>query len=938
MAWLVGLWSAPRRQAPREGRALVAFVGVALAACSADVKAPDAGAGPGAAGAGPNGPLGAGGEGGRREGPPRVAFSSPANGSRLAEGHVRLQGSAEGDPAVASVFVKVGPNVPVAAASDDGFRTWSLEAAVPVGAFEVSATAYDVGGRASEQPARLWLERPSDAPDGAAPAVLIDSPVDGSTPAQALALVRGRASDDRGVVRMEATRDGEPLGGREVETDDFFGGWSLLVPLVPGLSSEIVVAAFDAGGRRGEARLRLVGPSTPDADAPALALTSPAAGEPIAAESVAVAGTAFDDDGVVEVKVRVGVPAGAPGEVSWGPYVKASTGNGYANWAAQLALPPGPAVVQARAADANGLASVAERAVTNGFAPAWSDEIVAPLRVRDEPRAQINVALDRAGVNALIDAELQQALVMLELDPGPLLTGALGQIKNACGTAWKLDAPNPQHDCTLTPLGQTFHGPGGAWQTSAEYSLVRVLTMTPANAVVAGTSVEGLQDIADGAILGIEIGGGFNQILADTLGVARTTEIVGTTAVVAAMQAKWMASHPALAPTGGRIPVTMYDALNDLAPLGPKLGPAGGHPGVLDPAAPPSGTVLLPSFKVVLKALSNLRWKDGVVLGAGKEYMALVDDPEGQGAPVDFDFTSPAAFQVEGIAAAPTVDLRVRLRENPGFVASCVEQAGCKGNLPGAPFGAGSVWATPPWQLEHVVGFAARTQYAARTHSQCLINFLGCQARIDVGQGGDPPGWTEFDIIFDLGDPPKDQYLWELINEVAQVALHRYSGITVPEGSADVAFTLQDVPVGLTAQQIRDAIRPSLQAQSATLAEGVLGDYEQNNGPVDFIYDLGDDGKPYLYFVAPGDPRPSPAYGYERPGFYAAPSLAPETKLSRLDVPGSGDAAHEKLALSPGAATVYAEDQAGRVYRLRLTTDPGPSPQVRVAASSRLAP
>lgn len=937
MAWLVGFSSAPRRRFSRAlgGLVLAAF---ALAACSADVTSPGSGEGTGGTGGAPSGPLGAAGDAGRHMGPPLVAFSSPADGSKLAENRIVLRGSAQGDPAVASVFVKVGPNVPVAAQSDDGFRTWTLDAAAPVGPFEVIATAYDVKGRPSEKPARLRLDRPSNAPDGAAPGVFIDSPADGSTPAQTLALVRGRASDDRGVVTMTATRDGELVAGREIETDDFFGTWSLLVPLVPGQPSEIIVAAYDAGGRRGEARVNLVGPSTPDSDAPVLALTSPAEGQPVAAESVSVAGTAFDDDGVVEVKVRVGVPKGPPGEVSWGPYVKASTGDGYATWSAQIALPPGQALVQARAADSNGLASVAERPITNDFKPEWSEEAVSPLRVRDEPRAQINVEVNKAGVNALINADLQKTLVMLELDPAPLLTGALGQIKNACGTAWKLDSPNPQHNCALTTLGQTFHGPDGNWQTSAEYSLVRVLTMTPANAVVTGTSIEGLKDIADGAILGIEIGGGFNQILAETLGVSRTTEIVGTTAVVASMKSKWMASHPALSATGGRIPVTLYDAMNDLAPLGPRLGPSGSHPGVLDPASPPSGTVLLPSFKVVLKALSNLRWKDGVVLGAGKEYMALVDDPDGQGAPVDFDFTSAAAFQIEGIAAAPTVDLRVRVKENPGFVSSCVEVQGCKGNLPGTPFGAGSVWATPPWQLEHVISFAARTQYATRTYSDCLIDFLGCQASIDVGQGGDPAGWTRFDVIFNLGNPPKDQYLWELINEVGQVALHHYSGITVPEGSANVAFTLQDVPVGLTAQQIRDAIRPSLQSQATTLAEGVLGDYEKNNGPLDFFYDLGADGKPYLYFVAPGDPRPSPTYGYERPGFYAAPSLAPETKLSLVNMPGSGDATHEKLALAPGETTVYVEDQAGQIYRLRLTTDPGPAPQVRVAASHRLAP
>ena len=54
--------------------------------------------------------------------------------------------------------------------------------------------------------------------------------------------------------------------------------------------------------------------------------------------------------------------------------------------------------MQARATDANGLASVVERSVTNDFTPPWSEEVVAPLRVRDEPRPELTMALDKAGV------------------------------------------------------------------------------------------------------------------------------------------------------------------------------------------------------------------------------------------------------------------------------------------------------------------------------------------------------------------------------------------------------------------------------------------------------------------------------------------------------------------------------------------------------------
>ncbi|HKO93451.1 MAG TPA: Ig-like domain-containing protein, partial [Polyangiaceae bacterium] len=60
--------------------------------------------------------------------PPSVRISAPAAGSAVSE-RVRIEGSAEDDRAVASVWVRVGPNQPVAASSSDGYRHWSVEVA-----------------------------------------------------------------------------------------------------------------------------------------------------------------------------------------------------------------------------------------------------------------------------------------------------------------------------------------------------------------------------------------------------------------------------------------------------------------------------------------------------------------------------------------------------------------------------------------------------------------------------------------------------------------------------------------------------------------------------------------------------------------------------------------------------------------------------------------
>jgi hypothetical protein len=452
--------------------------------------------------------------------------------------------------------------------------------------------------------------------------------------------------------------------------------------------------------------------------------------------------------------------------------------------------------------------------------------------------------------------------------------------------------------------------------------------------VVDGTSIEGIKNIADGAILGIKIGGGFNQMLAETLGIPRTQEIVPTGALVTSLRERWLASHPAVR-ENGNLPIMLYDALHDLEPLATRFGPAGEHPGIVDPAAPPHGVVFGDDFRMDITALSNLRWLDGVVLARGKDYIATVVDTTGPRYDdvLEFDFTDPERFDVLGLVDEPAVDMRLRILEDPIFVPACNDNDGCQKNLPETPLDDKSIWSTPRWELEHVMTYAALNQYRTRTFNKCYVDFLGCLARVSVGGGGAPAGWMNFDVLFDLGNPPKDQYLWEQIGEVAQVALHRLPSGKIAEGTANGGFTLHDMPVGMTAEQIRSAIRPYLQDQASTISERLLGDYEKNNGQVDFFYRRGLDGTPYLFFVAPGDPRPAPGYAYEHAGFFSAPNLSEASRVSSLDIAGSGDSTHEKVALPIGDTVLYVEDEGQALYRLRITvpSDGATEISVRVA-------
>jgi Bacterial Ig domain len=864
---------------------------------------------------------------------PSIQILNPSAGA-VVLAPLAIAGTAIDDTGVASVAIRVGPNQPRYAVSGDSFRSWTFSANVPVGNFAVVATARDLEGNESA-PARVQLSNPSDAPDDAPPTLLIQSPADGSSPLQQLALVRGIASDDRAVVSVELTRNGVAMTEREVETDDFFASWSRSVPLLPGETNTLVFTARDAAGHTTSAQLELQGRASTDRSAPTVELSTPGEGAQFSGTTLDVRGRANDDVGIREVKARIGRVLPGASELVWGAYQAVQTSDGYANFSLTLDAPSGPFQLEVRAIDLSGLSGSLTRSVVNGYIPVYSPEVLLPLRVHAQVTAPaLNFSLTRSGIDEVFTESIQRDIRLLELDTTALITDAVNKIKSSCGLLWQQNNANPRHDCSATDYGKD-RTPAIPWQQTPEYAMVRLLTMTAANVVVAGTSLGNLQSLADA----LGIGGGFHQILADTFGTPITQEVVQTASVVRALQEFWLQTHPNVLP-GAKLPITLYDGMHELSPLAERFGPAGGHPGLLDPAFPPRSVLLTPQFEMRLVARSNLQWMDGVdTTGSGgdakKDYLALVVDTTGPSFDdvLEFDFTDPARFDVVGLVAAPKADMRMLLRENPAFVRTCTNNAAaCKANLPASPL-TGYVWANPRHQIESVVAGAAYFQYQNRRNYTKTYNLLIPAATVTVGSGGNPAGWSTFETLVNLGDPPPPQYLWETISEVGQVALHNFGGATLPEGGVNVAFSLTNINVGLTADGIRSAMRPALQDQRRELSDRLLGDYQKNNGAVDFFYRLGADNKPYLYFVAASDPRSVAGYGYATPGFFADEALT--LKQSSTAAGTSGDSAHEKLALTPNTTTVsYIKDDTGALVKLRFVV-PADSTEIEVYVSRK---
>ena len=548
--------------------------------------------------------------------------------------------------------------------------------------------------------------------------------------------------------------------------------------------------------------------------------------------------------------------------------------------------------------------------------PDVGTEEVFELRLNDDVPAPLTLEMNKDEVAELFGEQADEVL-LLELDSEPLLTNTLLAVRDACGVAWQIDNPNPNPDCSLTPLGQTFMGPDGTWQTSPEYAMVRLLTMTPANVDVSGTSSEGLAELAD-TLSNLFIIDDYGQILADALSIARTDPVITTQSLVESFRDNFAASHPAVG-EGGRLNFTLADALSDLATLTERYGPQGDHPGVVDPSFPVQGQVFGPDFRMVALADSNLRIVDGVDAdggseGPGKGFASVVVDQTGPtfDDELEFDFNDEEKFRVEGLVEDLRIDMRFSLGEHPLFVPSCTGSPTCHGNLPGAPSSAQSVWALDEWLFEYLVTDAALTDYEGLTGS--LAYLLGT-AEVHIGQNGNPPGWIEYDVLFNLGSPPEDQYIWETILEVSQVRLHDSGFATFPEG-VELAFTVEDIPVGLTGSEAAEAVRPYLQDQASDISDFLLGDFREDNDPVDFYYRRADDGNPYIYFAAPEDRSDGVPYDYANPGLFHDAALTDKASATSID--GLADTTHEKLALPAGESVYYFQDDAGTLFRARF--------------------
>lgn len=460
----------------------------------------------------------------------------------------------------------------------------------------------------------------------------------------------------------------------------------------------------------------------------------------------------------------------------------------------------------------------------------------------------------------------------------------------------------------------------------AARNMRKLLSMTADNVRLEGTKLEDM--IALAGAVGLPPA----KVLAAMLQTGVTTNAIPFDIVAEVFLDLLLGSHPNAQQRSGPVdaahpdglypitprslPITLGDVVYNFERLPTRFGPVDEHPGFVIAAT--GITKGEDAFKMKVKVNLNALPFKGVDLGAS--HVASVNSTDSQIARV-FNFDDPTWMRIDGLKDELEIaEMTVRILENDDFVpGGDAREPGPRGNSP--------AWDLPDWEFERLIIEMARRR-TALVGAHCDEYQLGTGVQA-FKACVDATGWTEMTTFTDIGNPPPPAYFWDILAEVAQVRLHDPvgGGAPIPEGEADVEFTLKNIKIPLDEAAILAGIKANFAANPQALADMTELLNDNAEGDADFYYYRPERAGPdddYLYFVTADDLRvdaegePVRPYSYAHPGFYADAGLAKKlSSTAAID----GDTSHEKLKVRPGL-TAFVEDDAGHVFQIQVGDKP----------------
>lgn len=253
--------------------------------------------------------------------PPAINISSPINGQILNNSIKNVTGTASDNLGLDKVEVKVGNGTWQKA---QGTTSWSAAVTISQeGQNTIFARASDTAGNTFDTSITVIS-------DTTLPIIIIESPANEWKLNTSKITVKGTASDDHGLNKVEV-RVGNEIWGNVSGTKS----WSVNITLSTGLNT-ISARAIDNAGNIQISSINV----TLDTTLPTITIESPKEGQRLNTSDITVTGTASDNDlNIVEVRLK---------NEDW------KTAQGIASWSAAVTLLPGQNKIFVRAIDTAG--------------------------------------------------------------------------------------------------------------------------------------------------------------------------------------------------------------------------------------------------------------------------------------------------------------------------------------------------------------------------------------------------------------------------------------------------------------------------------------------------------------------------------------------------------------------------------------------------------